>query len=102
MPLPVVQLSLEFEPAPPPVRALSPELFLQALRRRRARVGGVRFKQNRTRIISLSKDGTTLHVHACFKEAPDDVLNAIAVFLKAGRRSIAYRDAIQKLREFWT
>ena len=102
MPLPAVQLSLEFEPAPPPVRALSPELFLQALRRRRARVYDVRFKQNRTRIIALSKDGSTLHVHSCFREAPDEVLNAIAVFLKAGRRSGAYRDAIQLLRDYWT
>jgi hypothetical protein len=102
MPLPAVQLSLEFEPAPTPIRALTPELFLQALRQRRARVDHVRFKKNRTRIIALSKDGGTLHVHACFSEAPDDVLNAVAVFLKAGRRSIAYRDAIQMLRDYWT
>ncbi len=102
MPLPAVQLSLEFEPAPPPVRALSPELFLHALRRRHARVRAVRFKQNRTRIIALSKDGSTLHVHACFREAPDEVLNAIAVFLKAGRRTIGYRDAIQIMRDYWT
>ncbi len=61
----------------------------------------VRFKDNRARIIALGKDGRTLHLHACFREAPDVILDAIAVFLKASRRSEMYRAAIRQLREFW-
>jgi hypothetical protein len=100
-PLPrTVQLSLDFT-ALPIQRALSADQFLHALRRRNARVDAVRFKDNRARIIALGKDGRTLHLHACFGTAPAGVIDAIAVFLKAGRRSQAYRDAIRTLREYW-
>jgi len=97
------QLTLDLEAPPPPARVLSPDAFVQALRERRVRyVERVRYKHNHTRIIALSRDGVTLHVHVCFQEAPDEVLDAVAVFLKAGRRSEAYRTSIQRLREFWT
>lgn len=97
------QLLLDFEAPSPPPRALSPDDFVQALRRRRVRyIERIRFKNNRTRIIALSRDGVTLHVHACFREAPDEVLDAVASFLKVGRRSEAYRIAIQQLREYWS
>ena len=100
-PLPrAVQLALDFS-APPSVRVLSAEQFLSALSRRRARVARVRFKQNRAQIIALGKDGRTLHLHTCFQSAPDDVLDAVAAFLKASPRSFEYRDAIRKLREYW-
>jgi len=61
----------------------------------------VRFKKNRGRIISLSKDGRTLHIHACFQEADEDALRAVVTFLKAGRRSYAYREAVRAMREFF-
>jgi hypothetical protein len=61
----------------------------------------VRFKKNRGRIVSLSKDGQTLHIHACFQEATDDAMNAVVTFLKAGRRSYAYREAIRAMRDFF-
>jgi hypothetical protein len=97
-----LQLQFDFA-APTPVRVFSPEAFLRALRERRARrVKQVRFKDNRTGIIALSRDGSTLHIHSCFRESTDDVLDAVGVFLKAGRRTTAYRDAIRKLRSFWT
>jgi hypothetical protein len=84
------------------VRVLTPELFLLALRRRRVRrVQRVRFKENRARIITLGRDGATLHVHACFAAADDPVLDAVALFLKADRRTIAYREAIRRMRDFW-
>ena len=98
-----VQLQLDFDAPRARVRVLTPELFLLALRRRRIRrVQRVRFKENRARIITLGRDGATLHVHACFAAADDTVLDAVALFLKADRRTTAYRDAIRRMREFWT
>jgi hypothetical protein len=95
-----VQLTLDFA-ALPTLRTLTSEQFIRALRDRRARLKHVRFKDNRSRIIALGKDGRTLHIHSCFRHAPDEVLDAVAVFLKAGRRSAALRTAINELREFW-
>jgi SprT-like family protein len=100
-PLPgAVQLTLDFA-ALPTLRTLTSEQFIRELRGRRARLKHVRFKDNRSRIIALGKDGCTLHIHSCFRNAPDEVLDAVAVFLKAGRRSEALRAAINELREFW-
>jgi hypothetical protein len=94
-----LQLQLDFT-APP--RLLSEQEFLRTLARRGCRrVTTVLFKKNRGRIISLSKDGHTLHIHACFQEATDDVMNSVVTFLKAGRRSYAYREAIKGMREFF-
>src|SRR5262245_11663448 len=95
-----VQLTLDFA-ALPTLRTLTSEQFIRELRERRARLKYVRFKENRSRIIALGKDGCTLHIHSCFRNAPDEVLDAVAVFLKAGRRSGALRTAINELREFW-
>jgi hypothetical protein len=98
-----LQLQLDFAAPPAPIRLLSPEDFLRALHSRRARsLQRVRFKNNRAQIITLSRDGQTLHIHACFREADEDALDAVSVFLSAGRRSAAYRDALHALREFWS
>ena len=76
---------------------------MQALRQRRiSHITEVRFKDNRQRIITLGRDGRTLHIHQCFQEAPDPVLQAVVTFLKAGRRSQAFRDSINALRDFWS
>ncbi len=98
-----VQLQLDFTAPPAPARVLTAEQFLLALRQRRIRrVQRVRFKENRARIITLGRDGATLHVHACFAAADDSVIDAVAIFLKADRRTTAYRDAIRRMRDFWT
>lgn len=77
----------------------TPDSMLRMLARRGCRrLEEVRFKKNRGRIISLSKDGRTLHVHACFQDAPDDVISAVVTFLRAGRRSYAYRESIRVMR----
>ncbi|HEX6560207.1 MAG TPA: SprT-like domain-containing protein [Longimicrobiales bacterium] len=94
-------LQLQFDFAAKP-QLLTSEAFVKALARRGCRrVANVRFKKNRGRIISLAKDGRTLHVHACFQEAGEDIMSAVVTFLKAGRRSYAYRDAIRAMREFF-
>jgi hypothetical protein len=93
------QLQLDFAPQP---QLLSHEEFLKALARRGyRRLENVRFKKNRGRIISLAKDGRTLHIHACFQEADDVVLRSVVTFLKAGRRSYAYREALRVMRDFF-
>lgn len=80
----------------------TPDSMLRLLARRGCkRLEEVRFKKNRGRIISLSKDGVTLHVHACFQDAPEDIINAVVTFLKAGRRSYAYRESIRVMREYF-
>jgi predicted SprT family Zn-dependent metalloprotease len=80
----------------------TPETLLRTLYRRGCRrLEDIRFKKNRGRIISLSKDGRTLHVHACFQDADDELVNAVVTFLKAGRRSYAYRESIRVMREYF-
>lgn len=93
------QLQLDF---PAPTQMRSTEELLAALARRGCRrLADVRFKKNRGRIISLAQDGRTLHIHACFQEADEAALRAVITFLKAGRRSYAYREAVKAMREFF-
>jgi hypothetical protein len=100
---PAIQLQLDFDAVVEPRRVYSPDAFLRALKQRRVtHITEVRFKDNRQRIITLARDGCTLHIHECFREATDEVLQAIVTFLKAGRRSQAYHDAINALRDFWS
>jgi hypothetical protein len=94
-----VQLQIDFAAAP---QLLSEEDLRKVLARRGCkRLTCIRFKKNRGRIISLSKDGRTLHIHACFQEATDDALKAVVTFLNAGRNSYAYREAIRAMRDFF-
>ncbi|MGQ0560554.1 MAG: SprT-like domain-containing protein [Gemmatimonadota bacterium] len=94
-----VQLQLDFAAQP---KLLSTDDLRRALARRGCRgVTCIRLKKNRGRIISLSKDGRTLHIHACFQEANEEAMNAVVTFLKAGRRSYAYREAIRAMRDFF-
>jgi hypothetical protein len=93
------QLQFDFTAQP---RLLSSDDLRKALARRGCRgVASIRFKKNRGRIISLSKDGRTLNIHACFQEANDEAMSAVVTFLKAGRRSYAYREAIRSMRDFF-
>jgi predicted SprT family Zn-dependent metalloprotease len=94
-----LQLQLDFAATIAVPRFTTDTLRRTIARRGCRRVEEIRFKKNRGRIISLSKDGRTLHVHACFQDADDDVVNAVVTFLKAGRRSYAYRQSIRVMRE---
>ena len=98
-----LQLQIDFSAA---AGVAAPRFSTDALLRTLARRGcrrleDIRFKKNRGRIISLSKDGRTLHVHACFQDATDEVVNAVVTFLKAGRRSYAYRESIRVMRDYF-
>ena len=96
-----LQLQLDFAVAPAAPRFTTDALLRMLARRGCRRIEDVRFKNNRGRIISLSKDGRTLHVHLCFQDADDETINAVITFLKAGRRSYAYRESIRVMREFF-
>src|SRR3954471_25030394 len=77
------------------------ENFLVALRQRGIRsIRRVRFKHNRERLLSLSRDGTLLNAHACFADAPPEIMDAIALFLRSRDASPESRAAIAVLREW--
>jgi predicted SprT family Zn-dependent metalloprotease len=92
---------LDFAASPAAPRFSTDALLRTLARRGCRRLEDVRFKNNRGRIISLSKDGRTLHVHLCFQDADDETVNAVVTFLKAGRRSYAYRESIRVMRDFF-
>jgi hypothetical protein len=77
------------------------EIFLAALRERGVRrIRQVRFKNNRERLLSLSRDGDLLNVHVCFASAPAEILDSLASFLRARDGSIESRNAIALLRDW--
>lgn len=82
-----------------PLAWLSEDAVLQELRGRGiAHVRQVRFRNNRSRLISLSADRSRLSLHECFRSAGPEVVDAIAVFAGATRDSLSYRRAIDRMR----
>lgn len=61
----------------------SKRIILDAVRRGAGGIRRIEFKDNRVRLLSVSRDGETLHLHRVFREAPHEVLEAIAIFLAA-------------------
>jgi hypothetical protein len=81
---------------------LSEEDFAEALHVRGAiGIKRVRFKPNRTRMISLSGDRRSLNIHQCFRAATQDVLDAVAAFIRQPSHSMDYRSAIRRMRAWW-
>ncbi|MGH7501115.1 MAG: SprT-like domain-containing protein [Longimicrobiales bacterium] len=84
-----------------PLSWLSESDFIDALRARGVRtLRRVRFKPNRTRLISLSPDNRTLNAHECFRGAPDDVLDAVSDFLRLTPGTTAQRRAVEHMRSW--
>ncbi|MGH7447396.1 MAG: SprT-like domain-containing protein [Longimicrobiales bacterium] len=80
---------------------LTEDELLGALRGRGAAfLRDVRFRPNRSRLISLSADRRRLNLHECFRAAPARVIDAVASFTMAPARSRAFRDAIEQMREW--
>lgn len=76
--------------------------MLDALRERGAvSLQRVRFKRNRSRMISLSADHSALNLQECFRAAPGPVLDAVAVFVTAPSANAAFRRAIGRMRRWW-
>lgn len=84
-----------------PLAWLTGEDVLRELRARGiTAVQDVAFRPNRSRLISLSANGTRLNLHECFRAAPPDVIGAIAAFAGARGDTLGYRRAIARLREW--
>jgi hypothetical protein len=80
---------------------LTEEEVIGSLRARGAPfIEEVRFRPNRARLISLSADRRRLNLHDCFRAAPRRVLDAVATFATAPSRSRAFRDAVERMREW--
>jgi len=80
---------------------LTEDEFLGALRMRNATfVAEVRFRPNRSRLISLSADRRRLNLHECFRAAPASVIDAVATFATAPARSRSFREAVERMREW--
>jgi len=60
----------------------------------------VRFRRNRTRLLSVSRDGSTLYMDEAFRCAPPEILDAIAVFLVGRRDGAGYREAVAAIRRW--
>lgn len=85
-----------------PLAWLEPDQMIGALRLRGVNgIERVRFKPNRSRLISLSADHRSLNLHECFRGAPEPVLDAIAGFLRAANGSAEQRNAVHVMRR-WT
>lgn len=74
--------------------------LLSVLRARRSPIRRVRYRDNRTVLLSISRDGRTLNSHRCFRDAPPEILAAIATFLTARRTSAGARRALEQLRSW--
>jgi hypothetical protein len=84
-----------------PLSWLTEEEILGALRVRGLQfVSEVRFRPNRSRLISLSADRARLNLHECFRAAPARILDAVTLFATAPARSRAFRDAVEQMREW--
>jgi hypothetical protein len=80
---------------------LSEDALLDALRTRGAPfLREIRFRPNRSRLISLSADRRRLNLHECFRAAPSRVIDAVAAFTTAPARSRAFRNSIEEMREW--
>ncbi len=73
---------------------------LRALKARGSKIEEVRYRENRAVLLSISRDGRTLNTHACFREAPPNVVRAITTFVSAPRRSVEYRAALDLIRNW--
>lgn len=82
------------------LRCMTPasDPLLSALRSHRSPVRRVRYRANRTVLLSISRDGMTLNSHLCFREAPTEIAEAVAVFVTARRGSARARRALAILR----
>ena len=75
-----------------------PDRLLSGLRARGTAIRKVRYRDNRTVLLSVSRDGRTLNCHAAFRAAPAPIVDAIALFLRSRRGGSDYRRALERIR----
>ena len=74
--------------------------ILTALRARGSAIRAVRYRPNRSVLLSVSRDGRTLNSHECFRGAPGDVVDALVRFIVSRRGTAAAREALEELRSW--
>jgi hypothetical protein len=74
--------------------------LLSTLRAHGSGIRTIRYRVNRAVLLSVSRDGRTLNSHACFRLAPPEVAEAVAVFLTAPRGSARAARALDRLRSW--
>jgi hypothetical protein len=67
---------------------------------RGSRIRRVRYRENRSVLLSVSKDGRTLNVHACFREAPPGIVDALVTVATSPRDTRDRRAALRTVREW--
>jgi hypothetical protein len=84
-----------------PLSWLSESDLIDALRQRGVSgIRRVRYRPNRSRLISLSADRNSLNLHECFRGATDIVIDAIAIFLRDSTRPTEARAAVRIMRDW--
>lgn len=84
-----------------PVTSESPDdPILAALRARGSAIRRVRYRQNRSVLLSVSRDGRTLNSHACFRKAPPEIVDAMVAVVTIPRDTRPRRAALRMLREW--
>ena len=78
--------------------ATETDRLLRGLRARGSAVRKVRYRDNRTVLLSVSLDGRTLNCHTAFRSAPARIVDAIALFLRSRRGSADYDRALERIR----
>lgn len=82
-----------------PLAWLTEAEFIEALRKRGVRgIRRVRYRPNRSRLISLSLDQHSLNLHECFRGANDRVIDAIATFLRGSPGTMTHRESVRIMR----
>jgi len=74
--------------------------ILAALRARGSAIRRVRYRANRTVLLSVSRDGRTLNSHECFRGAPPEIVDAMVAVVTITRDTRTRRAALRKLREW--
>jgi hypothetical protein len=77
-----------------------PDPVLATLRERGSGIIQVRYRANRSVLLSVSRDGRVLNSHECFRSAPRRVLEAIATCLAAPRGSLERAAAMGTIRDW--
>jgi hypothetical protein len=84
-----------------PLSWLSESDLIDALRQRGlSGIRRVRYRPNRSRLISLSADRASLNLHECFRGATDVVIDAIAIFLHDATHPAEAREAVRIMRDW--
>ncbi len=79
---------------------LADDPILTALRARGSGIRRVRYRSNRSVLLSVSRDGQTLNSHACFRDAPPEIVDAMVAVVTIRRDTRSRREALRKLREW--